>query len=79
MMPIQISRRLREWRNEQETENQRAELIGNCILAAAPRKRGSKYKWQHFYGKPKPKLIKQPDKAEQALRAWADDVNQAFR
>lgn len=75
MMPVQLSHRLREWRREQESKNQRAELIGNCVLAAVPRKRGSKYKWQHFYGKPKPKLVKDPKAGLAAMKAWAEAIN----
>jgi hypothetical protein len=80
MMPIQISRRLREWRQDQELQNYRAGLIAHCVLAAAPRKKGSKIpNWREFFGgKQRPKAITDPKAGRKAMMQWAKEVNQAF-
>lgn len=81
MMPIQLSRRLREWRNDQEILNYRSGLIAHCVLVAAAGKNAKKVpKPLDFYGgKSKPKPIKDPKRALDVLRAWADEENQAHR
>ena len=81
MMPIQLSRRLREWRSDQEIRNYRSGLIAHCVLVAAAGKKSKKVPkpLDFFGGAEKPKPIKDPDKATKALERWASEVNEAFR
>ena len=80
MMPIQLSRRLREWRRKQELQNYRSGLIAHCVIAAAPGKRGRKVPkpLDFFGGAPRPKPVKDPKLALKLLTSWAEENNKAF-
>ena len=77
MMPVQLSQRLREWRNDQEILNYRSGLIAHCVLVAAAGKKAKKVPkpLDFFGGKQKPKPIKDPKAGLAAMKAWAEAIN----